>query len=78
MSYPIILSKGIDIINRWRECNAVNSVMAWRALSNVCLAYSRIEVLDNKFCVASDMLTLSELAQQRAIDLAPFEDMEAA
>ena len=74
----IILPESLDIVTRWAECEARNSVMCWRALSHVLLAYSRLEFHDNRFTVANDLLTLAELAQQRAIDLAPFEDMEAA
>ena len=75
MSYPIILPKALDVVTRWKECADRNSVMCWRALSHVLLAYSRLEFHDNRFAVANDLLTLSELAQQMAIELAPFEDV---
>ena len=78
MSYPIILPSSLDVVTRWRECNERNSVMCWRALSNILLAYSRLEFHENRFAVANDLLTLSELAQKHAAILAPFEDMEAA
>lgn len=74
----IILPETLDVVIRWAECEARNSVRCWRALSHVLLAYYRLEFHDNRFTVANDLLMLSELAQQRAIDLAPFEDMEAA
>jgi hypothetical protein len=77
MSHPIILPADLDVVSRWAECNARNSVMCWRALSNVLLAYARIEVHCERFAVANDLLTLSELAQQHAIILAPFEDIAA-
>ena len=78
MSYPIILPSSLDVVTRWRECNERNSVMCWRALSNILLAYARLEFHENRFAVANDLLTLSELAQKHAAILAPFEDMEAA
>lgn len=77
MSYPVIFPEGLDVVKRWKECNQRNSVMCWRALSNVLLAYSRLEFHDNRFAIANDLLTLSELAQQHAIILAPFEDIAA-
>lgn len=77
MSDPIILPTDLDVTTRWRECFARNSVMCWRALSNVLLAYSRLEFHENRFGVANDLLTLSELAQQHAVILAPFEDIAA-
>ena len=77
MSHPIIMPKKLDVTKRWAECFARNSVMCWRALSNVLLAYSRLEFHENRFAVANDLLTLSELAQQHACILAPFEDVAA-
>ncbi len=77
MNQPIILPADLDVVARWAECNARNSVMCWRALSNVLLAYARLEFHDNKFATANDLLTLSELAQQHACILAPFEDIAA-
>lgn len=76
--FPVILPSGLDVTRRWAECLERNSVMCWRALSNVLLAYSRLEFHDNRFFVAYDLLTLAELAQQHAAILAPFEDVEAA
>ena len=73
----IILPESIDVTTRWVECFERNSVMCWRALSNVLLAYSRLEFHENRFAVANDLLTLSELAQRHAIELAPFDDMAA-
>lgn len=77
MSHPIILPTDLDVVTRWAECFERNSVMCWRALSNVLLAYSRLEFHANRFAVANDLLTLSELAQRHAIELAPFDDMAA-
>lgn len=77
MSQPIILPSDLDVTKRWAECIERNSVMCWRALSNVLLAYSRLEFHENRFAVANDLLTLSELAQQHACILAPFEDIAA-
>ena len=74
---PIILPAAVDVVERWAECEARNSVMCWRALSSLLLAYSRLEFHANRFHVANDLLTLSELAQQHAADLAPFEDIAA-
>ena len=52
--------------------------MCWRALSNVLLAYARLEFHDNQFATANDLMTLSELAQQHACILAPFDEEIAA
>lgn len=73
----IILPESLDVTTRWLECFERNSVMCWRALSAVLLAYSRLEFHENRFAVANDLLTLSELAQQHAAILAPFEDAAA-
>lgn len=73
----IILPAGIDVTTRWSECFERNSVMCWRALSSLLLAYARLEFHDNHFAEANDLLTLSELAQQHACILAPFEDVAA-
>lgn len=73
----IILPEGLDVTTRWAECFDRNSVMCWRALSHLLLAYSRLEFRANRFAVANDLLTLSELAQRHAIILAPFEDIAA-
>ena len=73
----IILPESIDVTTRWAECFERNSVMCWRALSTVLLAYSRLEFHENRFAVANDLLTLSELAKQHAVTLAPFEDVPA-
>ena len=70
----IILPESIDVTTRWAECFERNSVMCWRALSNVLLAYSRLEFRENHVGVANDLLTLAEVAQQHACILAPFED----
>lgn len=77
MSRPIILPADLDVVARWAECAERNSVMCWRALSNVLLAYARLEFHANRFAVANDLLTLSELAQRHACILAPFEDIAA-
>lgn len=74
---PIILPAELDVVTRWAECNARNSVMCWRALSNVLLAYARIEFNADRFAISNDLLMLSGLAQQRACILAPFEDIAA-
>ena len=66
------------VVTRWAECRNRDSVICWRALSHLMLAYSRIEVNANRFAVANDLLTLSELAQQHAADIAPAEDKEIA
>ena len=71
----IIFPAELDIMRRWRECEDRNSVMCWRALSHVLLAYARIEFHEDRFEVANDLLTLSEVSQGRAILLAPFEDV---
>lgn len=73
----IILPADLNVVTRWAECVKRNSVMCWRALSSLLLAYSRLELHANQFAIANDLLTLSELAQQHAIDLAPFEDIAA-
>ena len=77
MSHPIVFPADIDVVARWAECFERNSVMCWRALSNVLLAYARLEFHDNKFATANDLVTLSELAQQHACILAPFQDVAA-
>lgn len=77
MSHPIILPADLDVVTRWAECLERNSVMCWRALSNVLLAYSRLEFHDRRYAVANDFLTLAELAQQHACILAPFDDIAA-
>lgn len=77
MSPIIIRPAGIELATRWAECIERNSVMCWRALSSLLLACSRLEIHANQFAIANDLLTLSELAQQHAIDLAPFEDIAA-
>ena len=77
MSHPIILPADLDVVTRWAECFERNSVMCWRALSNILLAYSRLEFHENRLAAANDLFTLSELAQQHACILAPFEDIAA-
>ena len=74
----IILPESLNVVTRWAECEERHSVMCWRALSYLLLAYSRLEFAADRFAVANDLLTLAELAKYRAIELAPFEDMEAA
>ena len=71
----IVLPADLDVIKRWRECEERNSVMCWRALSFLFLASARLEFHENRFTVANDLLTLAEVAQGRAILLAPFEDV---
>ena len=73
----IIFPKELDVVTRWAECIERNSVMCWRALSHLLMAYSRLEFHANRFAVANDLLALSGLAQQHAADLAPFEDVYA-
>ena len=63
----IILPETLDVVIRWAECEARNSVRCWLALSHVLLAYYRLEFHDNRFTVANDLLMLSELAQQRGL-----------
>ena len=72
----IVLPADLDVTKRWAETSARDNVMCWRALSHLCLAYARLEFNDNHFATANDLLTLAELAQQRAIDLAPFGDKD--
>ena len=71
----IIFPTDLDVMKRWQECEDRNSVMCWRALSFLFLAYARLEFHEDRFAVANDLLTLSEVAQGRAILLAPFEDV---
>ena len=78
MSHPITLPAVLNVVTRWAECRNRDSVICWRALSHLLLAYSRLEVNANRFAVANDLLTLSELAQQHAADIAPAEDKEIA
>ncbi len=77
MSHPIILPADLDVVTRWAECFERNSVMCWRALSNVLMAYAHLEFNAYRFTSANDLVTLAELAQQHACILAPFEDLAA-
>ena len=77
MSHPVIFPASLDVVTRWAECRERDSVMCWRALSNVLLAYARLAFHDNQFATANDLVTLSELAQQHACILAPFQDVAA-
>ena len=77
MSHPVIFPASLDVVTRWAECRERDSVMCWRALSNVLLAYARLAFRRKQFATANDLLTLSELAQQHACILAPFEDVAA-
>lgn len=73
----IILPESIDVTTRWAECFERNSVMCWRALSTLLLAYSRLETQHARFGIANDLFTLHELAKQHAVTLAPFDDVPA-
>lgn len=73
----IILPESIDVTTRWAECIERNSVMCWRALSTLLLAYSRLETKHARFGIANDLFTLHELAKQHAVTLAPFDDVPA-
>lgn len=60
-----------DIPTRWQEAIGRDSYLEWLSFRSYLRALSRIESSDHRYGIASDLMTLADVAHQRAIDMEP-------
>ena len=72
----IILPEGIQ--TRWQQANSRDNYMEWQSYAFYLRGLSRLAFADNSFCMANDLLMLAQVAHQRALDLQPKHELEAA
>ena len=68
----IILPEGTE--TRWQQATKRNDYRTWLALSNYYMSLSRLAFSDNSVYMASDLVMLSNVAHQLAVDMEPLED----
>lgn len=73
MKTQVITKQELELIPRWQGCIARNAYLEWLSYSTYMLGLSRIAVADTQFAHANDLLLLSQVAYQRALDMQPAE-----
>lgn len=65
----IILPSGTE--TRWQQAIQRNDYRTWLALSHYYMSLSRMAFADNSVYMASDLVMLSNVAHQLAVDMEP-------
>lgn len=71
MTYQHTDPESLEVCLRWHQATVRNAVNGWRALSHWLAAESLIFECDGMYDNADDMRVISDLANQRYLDLMP-------
>lgn len=72
----IILPEGIP--TRWQQAITRDHYLEWLSYATYLRGLSRLAWADNSFAMSNDLLLLAQVAYQRALDLEPVREDEAA
>jgi len=66
------------LCRRWHQATVANSLPQWHSLSHLLAAEASMCLGDGLAATCDDMAALSNVARQRALDLQPVAELEAA
>lgn len=67
-----------EICHRWHQATVRNDLRTWLAIGYWLSAEAAVANADKRLNISDDMATISAVAMQRAKDLQPQREMEAA